>query len=43
VVKENDDLMAATRYGIMMLRHARMQTPSNFNRKIEYPADHGVV
>ena len=23
VLKERDDLMAATRYGIMMLRHAR--------------------
>src|SRR5262249_60826683 len=38
VVKENDDLLCATRYGIMMLRHAR--TPEayrNFHRKIEMP------
>jgi phage terminase large subunit-like protein len=26
IVKENDDLMSATRYGIMMLRHAKVQT-----------------
>lgn len=31
IVKERDDLMAATRYGVMMLRHARVFTPvSNF-------------
>lgn len=26
IVKEGDDLMAATRYGVMMLRHARTET-----------------
>ena len=27
MVKENDDLMAATRYGVMMLRNARTTKP----------------
>ena len=37
VVKEHDDLMAATRYGMMMLRHARTASAqANFNRKIVY-------
>jgi hypothetical protein len=27
VVKEGDDLMAATRYGVMMLRYARTSVP----------------
>ncbi len=38
VVKEADDLMAATRYGLMMLRYAK--TPGrgrNFDRAIDYP------
>jgi len=38
VVKENDDLLCATRYALMMLRHAR--TPDayrNFNRVLEMP------
>jgi hypothetical protein len=39
VVKEGDDLMAATRYAIMMLRYARTRTAAaNFNRRIEYPS-----
>jgi hypothetical protein len=33
VVKEGDDLMAATRYGIMMLRFSN----DKFRRPIEYP------
>lgn len=37
VVKEMDDLMAATRYGMMMLRHAKVLTKQGFSRKIEYP------
>jgi phage terminase large subunit-like protein len=37
VVKEGDDLMAATRYWIMMLRSARMrQAFANFSRKLDY-------
>ena len=36
--KEGDDLMSATRYAVMMLRHARTATEYNrFYRKIEYP------
>jgi phage terminase large subunit-like protein len=39
VVKENDDLMAATRYALMMLRYARTRAAAaNFNRRIEYPS-----
>ena len=38
VVKENDDLMAATRYALMMLRYARTaKSAADFRRKIEYP------
>jgi len=38
VVKEGDDLMAATRYALMMLRFARTeQTYNNFHRKLELP------
>jgi hypothetical protein len=38
VVKERDDLMAATRYGIMMLRCARTaREKAGFNRTIVYP------
>jgi hypothetical protein len=38
VVKEGDDLMAATRYGIMMLRFASTKaTYDKFRRPIEYP------
>jgi hypothetical protein len=37
VHKEGDDLMSATRYAVMMLRHARTATEYNrFYRKIEY-------
>jgi Terminase RNaseH-like domain/Terminase large subunit, T4likevirus-type, N-terminal len=37
VAKENDDLMAATRYAVMMLRYARTETARNrFWRKLEY-------
>jgi hypothetical protein len=38
VVKEGDDLMAATRYAIMMLRFASTaHSYHNFRRKIVYP------
>ena len=37
VVKEHDDLMAATRYGVMMLRFARVLGVRGFNRKIDFP------
>jgi hypothetical protein len=38
VVKENDDLMSATRYAVMMLRFARTsQEYDRFRRPIEYP------
>ena len=38
VVKEYDDLMSATRYGIMMLRYARsVQEISRFNRPLVHP------
>jgi phage terminase large subunit-like protein len=40
VVKENDDLMAATRYALMMLRYARTaKSAADFRRKIEYPTN----
>jgi hypothetical protein len=34
---EGDDLMAATRYGVMMLRHASCQKGCGFHRKFEMP------
>ena len=38
VVKEGDDLMAATRYAIMMLRFASTKAAySNFRRPLKYP------
>jgi phage terminase large subunit-like protein len=38
VWKEGDDLMAATRYAVMMLRHAQTESGSaSFNRPIDYP------
>jgi hypothetical protein len=38
VVKEGDDLLAATRYAVMSLRHARTETAwRNFHRTIEMP------
>jgi phage terminase large subunit-like protein len=38
VAKEGDDLMAATRYGVMMLREARVPAAAlRFSRAIEYP------
>ena len=38
VVKEGDDLMSATRYGVMMLRFASTKAAySNFRRPIKYP------
>jgi phage terminase large subunit-like protein len=38
VVKEGDDLMAATRYALMMLRYARTRKEYDaFRRPIEYP------
>ena len=38
VVKEGDDLMAATRYAVMMLRFASTKkTYSDFRRPLNYP------
>jgi hypothetical protein len=38
VVKEGDDLMCATRYALMMIRHASTARQySNFHRKLVYP------
>ena len=38
VVKEDDDLMSATRYAMMMLRDASTKAAyDNFRRKIVYP------
>jgi len=38
VVKEGDDLMAATRYGVMMLRFTSTKAfADRWRRKIEYP------
>lgn len=38
VVKEGDDLMAATRYAIMSLRYAStIKAYHNFRRKLVYP------
>ena len=38
IVKEGDDLMAATRYAVMMLRHASTaKSYANFRRKLVYP------
>lgn len=38
VVKEGDDLMAATRYGVMMLRNATTAAArARFSRPLEYP------
>jgi phage terminase large subunit-like protein len=38
LVKENDDAIAASRYALMMLRHARTnQQIADFNRKLVYP------
>jgi hypothetical protein len=43
VHKEGDDLMSATRYAVMMLRHARTaQAYNRFYRKIEY-SNRGIV
>ena len=40
VVKEGDDLMAATRYAVMMLRYARTaKSAADFRRKLEYPTN----
>jgi terminase large subunit-like protein len=38
VVKLGDDLMSATRYGIMMLRHAGCQKGYGFNRELAMPS-----
>jgi hypothetical protein len=39
VVKQGDDLMAATRYALMMLRHARTEAVRTaFRRRIEMPS-----
>jgi phage terminase large subunit-like protein len=38
VFAENDDLLCAVRYALMMLRYARTDTAArNFNREIKYP------
>jgi hypothetical protein len=44
VVKEQDDLLSATRYALMMLRFAKTEPKpgKGFNRRIEYP-DLGVA
>ena len=42
VVKQMDDLMSASRYGLMMLRAARVTAREGFNRELEYP-DLGVA
>jgi phage terminase large subunit-like protein len=43
VFKEGDDLMAATRYGVMMLRHAQTtKAYDSFRRALKY-TDHGIV
>jgi len=43
VVKEADDLMAATRYGVMMLRYARTaERYRRFHSEIEY-SNYGIV
>jgi phage terminase large subunit-like protein len=43
VVKEYDDLMAATRYAVMMLRHAQtVKAYDNFRREIKFD-DRGIV
>jgi hypothetical protein len=43
VVKEGDDLMSATRYGVMMLRHARIIRPKGFRKEIEFPKEWDCV
>jgi phage terminase large subunit-like protein len=44
VVKEGDDLMAATRYGLMMLRYARTETAHrSFHRDLSKMPMHGVA
>jgi phage terminase large subunit-like protein len=44
VVKVGDDLMSATRYGIMMLRYARSAASARaFNRRIDYGPARGIV
>jgi hypothetical protein len=42
VVKLRDDLISATRYGLMCLRHAKTLTRDGFNRPLEYPPS-GIV
>ena len=43
VVKEGDDLMSATRYALMMLRHASTKAAHDkFRRPIKYP-ETGIV
>jgi len=42
VVKLRDDLISATRYALMCLRHAKTLTRDGFNRRIEYPPN-GIV
>ena len=43
VVKEGDDLMAATRYALMMLRYARTETARRkFNAPLDYAPLHIV-
>ena len=36
VVKERDDLMAATRYGIMMIRHSEVEPKDDFEDEQGY-------
>jgi len=43
VVKEGDDLMSATRYAVMMLRHSSTKAfYDSFRRPLVYP-DIGIV
>ena len=43
MVKEGDDLMAATRYALMMLRHAQtVKAYDDFRRPLKYP-NNGIV
>src|SRR5262249_14440914 len=38
LVKEADDAISASRYGLMMRRHGRTaEAAASFNRKLEYP------
>ena len=43
VVKEGDDLLCATRYALMMLRHANTKASHDkWRREIEYPKSYAI-